>query len=369
MAYFRVRPWYKQGGGYLDDDKIYGVTWDGSESTSWTRTDDAVGFSDPSPAVANGTGSSPFDKIMPWAGMEKVEDANAGTLVAIPKFYFKLEYADPSASVKGLKLQISRQQFTGSQVSPAHMDRGDGAGERDVVYVGRFACSDSYTSESGVIPKSSSSRGTYRTGIHNLGSDIWQWDYAMLLTIQFLYLVEFANWNAQVIIGRSCGGGSKENTGATNAMRYHTGTAKATAATRGAGVQYRNIEDIWGNVRQYIDGVRFSYSDIYVYKKPSEFSDTSGGSYMGSRPTSGASRISAYRIVTSSGYTWLMLPSATVTKTDVYTNCEYGYDQYNKLLSTYGSYDDYSITCGLFGFYSVYDYGNAYTGSRLMKLP
>ena len=68
---------------------IYGAEWSGNSETTWTRTDEAAGFSNPSPAVNNGTGSSPFDNLMPWAGMEIVEDAEAGTLVSIPKYWYK----------------------------------------------------------------------------------------------------------------------------------------------------------------------------------------------------------------------------------------------------------------------------------------
>lgn len=52
---------------------IYGVEWDWTSSgpTKGTRTDAAAGFSDPNPAVNNGNGSSPFDNLMPWAGMVK----------------------------------------------------------------------------------------------------------------------------------------------------------------------------------------------------------------------------------------------------------------------------------------------------------
>lgn len=53
---------------------IYGVEWDWTSSgpTKGTRTDGAAGFADPQPAVNNGNGSSPFDGLMPWAGMVKV---------------------------------------------------------------------------------------------------------------------------------------------------------------------------------------------------------------------------------------------------------------------------------------------------------
>lgn len=125
---------------------IFGVTWDGSSSTSLTRTDDAVDFPDPVPYISGATSySSPFDNIMPWSGMVKVEDSEAGTLVEIPKFWYKLT-KDGSA----LSIQITNQETDGFSVSPAHMDRGDGKGERDVVYIGRYHCgSTAYKSAAG----------------------------------------------------------------------------------------------------------------------------------------------------------------------------------------------------------------------------
>src|SRR5699024_6560914 len=68
---------------------IYGVEWDGTQTTAWSRTDAAETFMNPTPAVNNGNGSSPFDTIMPWAGMVVEDDATAGKLVKIPKYWFK----------------------------------------------------------------------------------------------------------------------------------------------------------------------------------------------------------------------------------------------------------------------------------------
>ena len=65
---------------------IYGAEWDGTSTTVWMRTDEAAGFTDPVPAVNNGTGSSPFDNLLPWSGMTRITDSVAGELVAIPKF-------------------------------------------------------------------------------------------------------------------------------------------------------------------------------------------------------------------------------------------------------------------------------------------
>ena len=145
---------------------IYGVEWAGTSSPAFTRTDDAALFADPQPYYAgmSGTPSSPFDSCMPWSGMEVVDDADLGKLVKIPKFWFKW-----TRSGSSMKLQISDAEQTGFHVSPAHADRGDGAGERDYVYVGRYHCAAStYKSTSGVTPAGNMTRAEFRTAIHNL---------------------------------------------------------------------------------------------------------------------------------------------------------------------------------------------------------
>ena len=121
------------------NSRIYGAFWDGTKTSSWIRTDSANSFSDPVPALNNGTGSSPFDKIKPWSEMKKIEDPIAGTLVKIPKFYFKW-----TKSGNGLKIQISKNQQEGFYVCPACMDRGDGNVELDYCYVGRYHCNNHY---------------------------------------------------------------------------------------------------------------------------------------------------------------------------------------------------------------------------------
>ena len=254
---------------------VYGAMWDGSDATTWTRTDGSAMFANPSPQYSDGNGgwvggSSPFDNIMPWSGMEVVEDANAGTLVKIPKFYYKWTHG-LGTNGNGLQLQISDSPQEGFFTSPAHADRGDGAGERDFVYVGRYHCASGYKSQTGVVPLASQTRDTFRQGIHGLGTDIWQYDFAMYWTICMLYLVEFADWNSQAKIGGGCSdSGSVQNMGLTDSMTYHTGTtATAIGATNYGHIQYRHIEDLWANILDWCDGIYFSDTSVYGIKNPS----------------------------------------------------------------------------------------------------
>lgn len=346
---------------------IYGASWDGSSSTKLSRTDDSALFVDPNPYVADGnhSGSSPFDNIMPWAGMT-VETIRDNVLVKIPKFWYKIMTGTGNA----ISFQIANYPADGFNVSPAHQDRGDGTGERDYIYVGRYHSISSYKSKSGSQPLTSITRATGSTDIQNLGTGFYLWDYATLVTVWLLYIVEFANWNSQTCIGYGCGNGSaKQNTGASDSMPYHTGTMQTSRTTYGVGCQYRYIEDLWGNVYNWVDGIRFSSSSIYIYKNPSEFSDSSGGVNIGTRPTSGV-YISSWNQPSTSGYDWAIYPGAVRGSDSTYVPDSCYYSSSGVVLRVGGSYSQ-GLNFGLFCLYG-YDsasgsYGNV--GVRVMYLP
>lgn len=248
---------------------IYSVSWDGSSTTDLVRGDDAALFPDPVPAVGAGSGSSPFDSRLPWSGMKKVTDGS-NVLVSIPKFWIKVSHFP-------FKVQIADKETAGFQVSPAHRDRGDGVGVRDVVYIGRYECDGSHMSRSGQAPVVNKSLTAFRSGIKGLGTGYYQADYAIQLTWWFLYLVEFANWNGQAKIGRGYVDGNSAvlKTGGTDSMPYHTG--RAAGVDGKTAIQYRYIENPWGNVWEWRDGIIFSNTNICTYNNPENFSDTYNG--------------------------------------------------------------------------------------------
>lgn len=339
--------------------KVYGAEWDGSSSPEWSRTDDAELFQDPQPAVNNGTGSSPFDNIMPWAGMVKVEDEVAGTLVAIPKYWYK--WTRNGAS---MKLQISSKQIDGFYVSPAHADRGDGQGERDVIYVGRYACTSDYKSTSGETPYCNQVISVYRAGIHDLGSEYWQWDWATYLTVAMLMLVEYANWDFQTVIGY--GGGSAYGlalNGQTDSMIYHTGTTATNKETNGY-VQYRNIEGLWSNAYSQMDGIYASNYTFYCTKNPNDFGqETTKGVNIGT--VTGSNIIMSYNLLNAPGYEWAICPA--VANGDSAYSYITNYCQCSSGSIVVGCGSNWDKGYGVF--YMITIQRTSLTGSRIMKLP
>ena len=341
---------------------IYGVEWDWTSSgpTKGTRTDAAAGFSDPNPAVNNGNGSSPFDNLMPWAGMVK-ETRTGGVMVKEPKYWYKW-----TKTGKKLKLQIADGPVEGFHVDPVNMDRGDGLGELNFSYIARYHCaSGTYKSETNKAQQVSITRSAARTSIHNLGANIWQMDFAQMWYVGMLFLVEFADWNGERI-GRGCSAsGSKENNGKTDAMQYHTGTTAANRDTYGY-TQYRNIEGWWDNVYDWMDGCYYNSNGLNVIKNPNQFSDSANGTLVG-KPVAGYP--SDFTIPTQSGLEWALFPSAAAGSTTNYVPDYWSFSGGYPCLFHGGSYNLYQ---GHGPFCVYYDgASSAYTsiGCRLQERP
>ena len=341
---------------------IYGVEWDWTSSgpTKGTRTDAAAGFSDPNPAVNNGNGSSPFDNLMPWAGMVK-ETRTGGVMVKEPKYWYKW-----TKTGKKLKLQIADGPVEGFHVDPVNMDRGDGLGELNFSYIARYHCaSGTYKSETNKAQQVSITRSAARTSIHNLGANIWQMDFAQMWYVGMLFLVEFADWNGERI-GRGCSAsGSKENNGKTDAMQYHTGTTAANRDTYGY-TQYRNIEGWWDNVYDWMDGCYYNSNGLNVIKNPNQFSDSANGTLVG-KPVAGYP--SDFTIPTQSGLEWALFPSAAAGSTTNYVPDNWDFGGSYPCLDHGGSYNQNQNR----GPFCVSYYGTSYTyaniGCRLQERP
>lgn len=339
---------------------IYGASWDGTSTTKWSRTDEAAEFTDPVPYVAGAKSyGSPFDDRLPWSGMV-VSERTGGTMVAIPKFWYKLEQ-----NGAGMTIKIADRKVAGYSVSPAHMDRGDGHGERDVVYIGRYHCNGTYKSGTG-SPRANMTRSSARSGIHNLGSTIWQSDFAMRFTVWLLYIVEFCDWNSQAKIGYGCGNNSSpQQMGYTDSMPYHTGTTQSSRTTYGCGTQYRNIEGLWDNVLDWCDGCYNNGDGLNIILNPTNFSDGSGGTAVGV-PSNGWP--SAFGVKTNGGFPMFILTSASGN--DATYSCDYWYfsssDPCLCVGGDYGRYSGYGLFCVYYGGASGY---GGVTGCRLQELP
>lgn len=301
--------------------RAFGVSWARGPSTQLTRIASAAGFPDPVPGIGSSDGSSPFDDIMPWAGMkefnvindavmyEKGVDAEftrAGydTVVRIPKFWYKVDNSGTD-----WKLYIANGEMEGFAVHPVF-------GDKDYIYVGKYSTGTGTVTKSGVAPMVNATRATFRSNARNKGAHWHLIDFMTYSALWMLYLVEYADWNSQAAIGNGYTNASgATNTGGTDAIRYHTG--------RGSGVdsqiKYRGIEDLWGNVWQWTDGINFSGTRGYYCTDRSKYADDTSTNYTQvsfNCPSGSAAYPTAHGF--DSAAPWILLPSAVGGSTATY---------------------------------------------------
>lgn len=279
---------------------VFGVSWDSSNpSTALTRLTKANDpnklvtvdiTTEPVPAVGTGSGSSPFDNYMPWMGMEEYNiEAETGmrtkkgspnftrtqpqkpVLVKIPEFYYKVEKSG----------SIFRYYVADGPADGFHLHPGSEC------YVARYEAIGVNGASLGNFLTSISSRNTaistgltradFRTRARNMATGFQLYDFAAWCAYDLLYLVEYADFNSQEKIGPGIVNATAvHKTGETDAMVYHTGRANSGD---NAAVQYRGIENPWGNVREWVDGINFQGLASYICTDPTKYADDTASNY------------------------------------------------------------------------------------------
>lgn len=356
--------------------RAYGATWDGSSTTQFSRLDDAVGFADPTPGVGATNGSSPFDEIMPWAGMKEFNVINNAiayekgvdsefsrskydTVVKIPKFWYKI-----SATGSEWQVHIANGAMDGYTLHPAFEGK-------DAIYIGKYLAGEGYVSKSAVSPKVSITRATFRENARGKGSNWDTLNIAAWSAVTMLYLVEYADWDSQSVIGKGYTSGSARiNTGGTDSMTYHTGRPAGTDGL--TSIQYRGIEDLWGNVTQWVDGINFSGTQAYYCTTRTDFKDDVSDGY---------SKLSyACAAASNGGYPkahgldanapWIFLPSTVGGSTKTYIPDQWYTSTGWKVLRV-GGYYSLATDAGLFYRNANNPSSAAYAnnGGRLLFIP
>ena len=245
--------------------RIYGVDLVGSQDpNALVRTDDAVGLN-----VTVGTSeiTSDFDNCYPWSDIEEVTDNLGNVFVKIPKFYSKITKNSDGT----YKHQLSGTKHAG-------FDTLFKVGNRtiDYVMVGKYEG----TNAGGESRLRSTAQGHSLTDLITMdrcreyckanGEGYQQYDFLIDLIIKELWLVEMKTTNCQSIMR-----------GNVQSSPYRPGTTSSVSTPSGSPVsntdgkhacKYRGIENPWGNMGIWCDGISLTDSGgVYVCKEPSAY--------------------------------------------------------------------------------------------------
>ena len=128
-------------------------------------------------------------------------------------------------------------------------------------YVGAFkgyVSNSKLRSLSGKSPTVQKTIGAFRTVAQANGEGYEQTQWYQLMLRQALYILLFKNLNSQAALGAGLTTGSKKNTGGANSNGVNYGSTSDSVQVKCLG-----IEDFWGNVYEWVDGIAIKNYTVY----------------------------------------------------------------------------------------------------------
>jgi len=306
----------------------YGVSWD-EVADSYTRTGALAGIATgASPSafmpiqesmkrcILDDSGNvlyflDPNDSTLKANGQPATitDQSHGQVMVQIPKFWYKYGYSGTTHT-----WEISPQPLNGFTVHPAFIR--DGA-EVDFRYVGAYeaslyddsasamvpsgsiatslyAAGDKLCSISGQYPKTNETRAENRGAASQRGAGWRMMDFDLMSAVQLLYLVEYADFNSQSMIGNGrttlSGGGWTAGSyigiaGLSNGDGNGSNAVQSGALGDTDYMTYRGIENFFGNIWNFIDGVNIynneagAYSRLFACNNEANFADDTQVNY------------------------------------------------------------------------------------------
>lgn len=300
-----------------------------------------------------------FDAHPVWGSIEDVR-IDDQYMIKIPKFYVKYEERIVPPAVSPLPCwYISDELVDGFELYPAFYS--DGA-EIDQIYIGKYQASlasGKLRSVPGVLPVVSRSITQFKSyaEARNVSgvTGFMLWSLYQWSAIQWLYLVENATFNSQ------------ENTGQG---RVNASSAANVDAADVAQATYRGMVGLWGNVRQWMDGLKTGGGTIQVWDRIGNktWIDT------GKRRTASAGSIYPLSLMKASsvsydfkdffiGDTGESIPNSTVPDYQYFSNSD---SYFPAVGGRWSNGTDAGLWC--VGVYYSSTYTDSYIGGRLAKI-
>ena len=147
---------------------------------------------------------------------------------------------------------------------------------------------DVLSSVAGKAPMNYGTRANFRTIAANRGTGWRQQDFDLVSAIQLLYLIEYSSWHSQSEIGLGLTDWISawpawnnynpiERTGLSNNIA--TWNVSNGNGNKGSYVSYRWIENPWGHLWKFVDGINIEDHVPYVCNDDTHFADDTSTNY------------------------------------------------------------------------------------------
>jgi hypothetical protein len=312
------------------------------------------------------------------------DGSNGQVMVKIPKFYYKVT-PDSDGGLDGVHIrkctwEISETPNGGFTLHPAFYDANgneidyflygafDGVGQRGSAYGTSYnTASDKLSSVAGssMLPVNKLKRATARTMATNRGAGWYSAGVKQTMAVQMLMAVEYG-FNSQVGIGQ----GVVSASAATYAGQTTGNVTSGTQDNKTTPINWRGIENFWGNINNWIDGLNLSNSVPYFCNSYTFVDDTSSGY------TQISFSVPSSNYITALGYDsnnpWVLLPSeSSSTSNPTGPIGDYVYSNSGWYVALLGGSWGFDSNAGALCWYCRYYSSNAYSdiGARVMFIP
>lgn len=250
------------------------------------------------------------------------DGSNGQVMVKIPKFYYKVT-PDENGGLDGVNIrkctwEISNQAQAGFTLHPAFYDASgneidyflygafDGVGQNSQGTYGTAynTTSDKLSSVAGssYLPTNSMTRATARTMATNRGTGWYSAGVKQTMAVLMLFAVEYG-FNSQIAVGQ----GVVSVSAATYAGQTTGNITSGTQDDNTTPVNWRGIENLWGNIFDWIDGLNIN-DRVPYFCNTYTFVDNTSTNY-----TQISFSLPSSYYITAFGYDstndWVLLPS------------------------------------------------------------
>ncbi|MBO5187243.1 MAG: hypothetical protein J6B91_09410 [Prevotella sp.] len=365
-----------------------GYEWNYAQASPLlTRTGAAVGL-EASAGVGVLAGSSGFDKLPIYRDIVRVNLADDGTINAIegdekfktdgsngqvmtriPAFYYKVVN---NSDASKLAVSVCNNKHEGYELHPAFKHNN---AEQQYIYVGSYKTGAGYTSKAGIAPLTNQTRGATRSGIAGTRGGGWSMvDLATRQAISLLMYIEFGTLDLQTAIAPGVSNSNNTaavNTGGTDDIAGHTGRCSGTADK--VNFRWRYIEDWWGNVWEWIDGLNINGGAFYYCLNQAQFADDTASNYTKLSYSVGTGLSTSYgtRLGYDPAAPWSLLPSAHSGGSSGSYLCDACWSGTGWRVANAGGYWDNALACGpaAWNWDDASSNASAAHGSRLLFIP
>lgn len=357
---------------------VFGFRIDVNNSNPLTKISyikDAIGIA---PATSTGYGGWEnkfiFDRVKPcgFKNGKKTEYINPSDftkyvdgisvpddvdiMIEFPKIYWKW-----TTQATYIDVELSEGKIDSGFECLAHTV---GTVEKDYIYLGAYLGYEEngkLRSKKGVLPTANKTIGQFRTLAQANGTGYQQYVYYSMFMLQMLFVLMYRSTDSQTSLGYGYANGN--NSSITTGNTYNKGM-NFGESTGKQQMKFLGIEDFWGNLYQWVDGLYCDSSRNILITDNSVFNDNGSG-YVNYGQGAGSSLNGGY-IDAVQGKQSTGFISKSIVGSNATHYCDYGYLAAGCLGLSGGIWNS-GLLAGAFSLYVNYSASDArsHVGARL----